>query len=55
MCIAVQRTFEKGERWAHEKSHIAPGLRQPATKVTINGTGADGENPHRHIECLVMR
>jgi hypothetical protein len=33
-------------RWANEKSHIAPGLGQPATKVTTNRTGADDKDPH---------
>jgi hypothetical protein len=28
-------------RWVNEKSHIAPGLGQAATKVTTDRTGAD--------------
>jgi hypothetical protein len=33
-------------RWANEKSHIAPCLGQPATKVTTHRTGADDKDPH---------
>ena len=32
-------------RWSNEKSHVAPGLGQPATKVTTHRTGADDKNP----------
>jgi hypothetical protein len=41
-------------RWTDEKSHIAPCLGQPATKVTTHRTGADDKDPHsgRH-EVLV--
>src|SRR5206468_11732635 len=33
-------------RWANEKSHIAPCLGQPATKVTTHRTSADDQDPH---------
>ena len=42
-------------RRTNEKSHIAPSLGQPATKVTTHRTGPDDKNPHSHIECLVTR
>src|SRR6266404_3794309 len=42
-------------RRTNEKSHVAPGLGQPATKVTAHRTGPDDKNPHSHIECLVTR
>src|SRR6476661_4793497 len=35
-------------RWTNEKSHIAPRLSQPATKVTTHRTGADDKDPQIH-------
>jgi hypothetical protein len=42
-------------RWTNEKSHIAPSLSQPATKVTTHRTSADDKDPQSHIESLVTR
>ena len=42
-------------RWTNEKSHIAPGLSQPATKVPTYRTSADDKDPQSHIESLVTR
>jgi len=39
-------------RWTNEKSHIAPSLSQPATKVTTHRTSADDKDPQSHIEVL---
>src|SRR5439155_26328816 len=33
-------------RWTNEEGHVAPGLGQPATKVTTHRTGADDKHPH---------
>ena len=42
-------------RWTNEKSHIAPSLSQPATKVTTHRTSADDKDSQSHIESLVTR
>jgi hypothetical protein len=42
-------------RWTNKKSHVAPGLGQPTTKVTTHRTGPDDKDPHCHIECIVTR
>ena len=33
-------------RWTNKKSHIAPRLSQPATKVTTHSTSADDKDSH---------